>query len=85
MSSPIERYRRDLESPAFAHDAAQAQAVDCLQRLYEDLVAAPPPRQLRHLGDSLRGLIEISPKRGQSSHDRKAVLHTVLPRDIETI
>ena len=68
MSSPIERYRRDLESPAFAHDAAQAQAVDCLQRLYEDLVAGPPPQ--RSAG-GLRGLLgrfvkspEVAPIKG---------------------
>ena len=54
MSSPIERYQRDLASPNFAKDAAQAQAVDCLQRLYEDLQAAPPPS--RSAG-GLRGLL----------------------------
>ena len=54
MSSPIERYHRDLASPNFAKDAAQAQAVDCLQRLYEDLLAAPPPS--RSAG-GLRGLL----------------------------
>nr|WP_300308882.1 cell division protein ZapE [Halomonas sp.] len=39
--TPIQRYRRDLERPDFNHDAAQANAVEHLQRLYDQLVAAP--------------------------------------------
>ncbi|HSC67553.1 MAG TPA: cell division protein ZapE [Cellvibrio sp.] len=38
--SPIERYRRDLARPDFRHDAAQEAAVNHLQHLYEQLVAA---------------------------------------------
>ncbi|NKI18902.1 cell division protein ZapE [Spongiibacter sp. KMU-166] len=41
MLSPKERYQRDLALPEFSHDAAQAHAVDCLQRLYDELLAAP--------------------------------------------
>ncbi|MEX1668471.1 cell division protein ZapE [Zhongshania guokunii] len=44
MATPIQRYRRDLELPDFSYDAAQEQAVMCLQRLYDDLVAQPAPR-----------------------------------------
>jgi len=43
MATPIQRYRRDLELPDFSYDAAQEQAVMCLQRLYDDLVAQPAP------------------------------------------
>lgn len=38
--SPLERYRRDLLRPEFRHDPAQAVAVQHLQHLYEQLVAA---------------------------------------------
>lgn len=38
--SPLERYQRDLLRPEFRRDTAQAAAVDHLQRLYEQLVAA---------------------------------------------
>lgn len=38
--SPLERYRRDLTRSDFRHDTAQEQAVQHLQRLYEELVAA---------------------------------------------
>lgn len=38
--SPLARYQRDLTRPDFRHDAAQATAVDHLQHLYEQLVAA---------------------------------------------
>ena len=38
--SPLERYQRDLLRPEFRRDAAQAAAVDHLQQLYEQLVAA---------------------------------------------
>ncbi len=45
MSSPHDRYQSDLESGGFSHDPAQAQAVACLQRLYDELLAAPPREQ----------------------------------------
>ena len=38
--SPLARYQRDLARPEFRRDAAQAAAVDHLQHLYEELVAA---------------------------------------------
>lgn len=38
--SPLARYQRDLARPDFRRDAAQAIAVDHLQHLYEELVAA---------------------------------------------
>lgn len=38
--SPSDRYQRDLARPDFRHDAAQAAAVNHLQHLYEQLVAA---------------------------------------------
>lgn len=38
--SPFDRYQRDLARPDFRHDAAQAAAVNHLQHLYEQLVAA---------------------------------------------
>ena len=40
LLSPLQRYERDLARPDFRHDAAQADAVAHLQRLYEQLVAA---------------------------------------------
>lgn len=44
--SPRERYQRDLTRADFVADVAQAHAVDALQRVYEDLLAAPPLRRL---------------------------------------
>lgn len=38
--SPLQRYQQDLQRPDFRHDPAQAIAVDHLQTLYEELVAA---------------------------------------------
>ena len=49
MSSPLQRYQRDIESGGFSHDQAQAHAVACLQRLYEELIAVPPTTQGRGL------------------------------------
>lgn len=42
-TTPLERYRADLERDDFQYDAAQEQAVKHLQRLYDDLLAAPRP------------------------------------------
>ena len=39
MMTPLQRYQRDLERPDFLPDAAQAQAVNLLQNLYERLIA----------------------------------------------
>ncbi len=41
MPTPIQRYQRDLQQPDFSHDAAQQHAVECLQRLFDELCAAP--------------------------------------------
>jgi cell division protein ZapE len=43
--SPRARYDTDLQRPDFVADAAQAYAVDALQRVYEELVARPPRRR----------------------------------------
>ncbi|HSP30721.1 MAG TPA: cell division protein ZapE [Halomonas sp.] len=40
-ASPIERYREDLKRDGFQYDAAQESAVKHLQRLYDELIAAP--------------------------------------------
>lgn len=43
---PLERYKQDLEKSGFSYDAAQENAVNHLQRLYDELVQrhqAPPP------------------------------------------
>jgi len=45
--TPIERYRRDLQREDFLPDSAQAQAVDLLEALYQQLVAAPVRRGLK--------------------------------------
>ena len=44
--SPQARYARDLQRPDFARDAAQARAVETLQRVYAELRAAPPCKRL---------------------------------------
>ncbi|BBI50210.1 hypothetical protein HORIV_26310 [Vreelandella olivaria] len=52
-ASPIERYRADLERDDFQYDAAQELAVKHLQRLYDELVAAPtaaPKALVAHKG-----------------------------------
>ncbi|MBD2859719.1 AFG1 family ATPase [Spongiibacter sp. KMU-158] len=41
MPTPLQRYQRDLEKPDFSHDSAQQHAVECLQRLFDELCAAP--------------------------------------------
>lgn len=38
--TPLERYRADLLKPGFSHDAAQEMAVQHLQQLFDQLVAA---------------------------------------------
>ncbi|HEX4873133.1 MAG TPA: cell division protein ZapE [Nevskiaceae bacterium] len=44
--SPRARYERDLQRPGFLADAAQAHAVDALQRVYEELIDNPPRARL---------------------------------------
>jgi cell division protein ZapE len=43
--TPRLRYEQDLRRPDFAADPAQARAMDALQRIYDDLVNAPPRRR----------------------------------------
>ena len=40
MLTPLQRYQADLAKPGFARDAAQQMAVEHLQRLHDELVAA---------------------------------------------
>ncbi len=40
--TPRQRYEADLAREGFAADAAQAHAVDALQRVYDDLLQSPP-------------------------------------------
>lgn len=44
MSTPLERYQRDLASPGFVRDPAQENAVRHLQRLHDELIARAPGR-----------------------------------------
>jgi cell division protein ZapE len=46
VPTPRERYRRDLARDGFVADPAQDRAVDALQRVYENLLAAPPKKRL---------------------------------------
>ena len=39
--TPLERYQEDLKRSDFQYDPSQEEAVKHLQRLYDDLVAAP--------------------------------------------
>lgn len=48
--TPTELYQRDLNTQGFSHDPAQAMAVDHLQRLYDDLLAARPASKRNVLG-----------------------------------
>ena len=43
--SPRARYDADLAKPGFVADAAQARAVDALQKVYDDLLANPPKKR----------------------------------------
>lgn len=42
-NSPIEKYNLDLKQDGFQYDAAQENAVKCLQRLFDDLQNKPIP------------------------------------------
>lgn len=55
--SPLARYQRDLARPDFRHDAAQALAVQHLQRLYDELLAVwTAEQQQSALGSLLKKL-----------------------------
>ncbi|MGH8441406.1 MAG: cell division protein ZapE [Nevskiaceae bacterium] len=45
-ATPRQHYQQALARPGFAADPAQAAAVDALQRVYDELIAAPPKRRL---------------------------------------
>lgn len=61
LLTPLERYRRDLETPGFRYDPAQEQAVNRLQSLYQRL-QRPQPRP--GLWARLRGRPWLEPERG---------------------
>lgn len=44
--TPMARYHRDLQRENFIHDAAQANAVEHLQRLYDELLKTPDTRPI---------------------------------------
>src|SRR5690554_3779612 len=48
--TPLERYQADLKRPDFFHDPAQENAVKHLQRLYDDILRAGPPRSVGLFG-----------------------------------
>src|SRR5688572_14199154 len=61
--SPFDRYQRDLARPDFRHDAAQANAVNHLQHLYEQLVSAWWAEQEQSgLGGFFKRLIGTKPR-----------------------
>lgn len=66
--TPLERYQSDLKKPDFVHDPAQQRAVEHLQRLYEELVAAEQRERAPGLfGRLLGGLAKdkpVAPVRG---------------------
>jgi cell division protein ZapE len=55
VTSPLATYRRRVEKGDLAPDAAQARAVEALERLYRDLLRAPPRRGLRQRIAKLAG------------------------------
>ena len=57
--SPLERYQLDLQRPDFRRDESQAYAVQCLQDLYEQLIAEHDAQQLVGLQKLLkRGFVK---------------------------
>jgi cell division protein ZapE len=55
VTSPLAIYRRRVEKGELAVDAAQKRAVETLERLYRDLLRAPPRRGLRQRIAKLAG------------------------------
>lgn len=55
MSTPLQRYNADLKRPDFSADAAQRQAVECLQRLYDELVESEQTERAASLVQRLLG------------------------------
>ena len=64
MSTPLQRYQRDLESGNFSRDEAQAAAVAELQDLYDRLTHRPPPAKPGLLGRLFGAAPEVAPERG---------------------
>ena len=66
--TPLERYQADLHKPGFARDAAQAMAIQHLQQLFEQLVAAETATASTSMLSSLLGKLRrdkaIEPIRG---------------------
>lgn len=59
--TPSSKYQSDLSRPDFVRDAAQAEAVAHLQRLYEDLTAAPVTLPKANLWQRLTGRAAEAP------------------------
>ena len=55
MTGPQALYRRRIERGELTADAAQMRAVEALERLYRDLLRAPPPRGWRRRWANLVG------------------------------
>ncbi|WP_020409640.1 cell division protein ZapE [Hahella ganghwensis] len=69
MTTPLEKYRRDLERSDFSYDVAQEMAVNKLQDLYERLVKAEEKRQsqspfARLASKVSRKKSKVSPEKG---------------------
>lgn len=66
MTTPLERYQRDLKKPDFSHDPAQANAVKHTQRLFEELIQANNPRYglLATLRDRLNTRRDVDTPKG---------------------
>ena len=58
--TPEQRYRHDLQQEGFSYDAAQEHAVNCLQSLYERLLAEPCVEPKKGLVAKLRGRLSPS-------------------------
>ncbi|MFT7404217.1 cell division protein ZapE [Zhongshania sp.] len=64
MSTPIQRYQHDLTQADFSYDPAQEYAVQCLQRLYDDLLAQPSQASsgfFARVGLRLAGRNQVAP------------------------
>src|SRR5690554_8131072 len=74
--TPTERYRADLERDDFQYDPAQEQAVAHLQRLFDELMAAPRrrPRALPPQGRLATRMAGLFGKRRRDEPDAEPVL-----------
>ena len=52
--TPLQRYQNDLQKPDFKHDPSQQQAVECLQSLYDRLLAGQRKSRKKRLRPSLK-------------------------------